>query len=607
MSSLIGNVAAGYRLARTHRRQLLAVLLPVLTAALLGLYLLDLLLGRDQTVIINGAPVVHGSETLALAKIALVAACWLIGLVAAVLVVIGARPRTAILTGLKRLPVFAIALCAVAGGTILLLSMVAGIAGGVFGMIIVLGGLTVAAVLAARLLIHLVAPLSGRPVAATAGAFLLGGVAVPLGVSWLADQLTDVIHPVVIRVIGAALITGVVAAQAGILAHIHLNGREAVVQPVRRLRYAGAAAVVALLAPAAVAVVNPFGAPTVRSHAGAPDGAAAVVWPAGKHPVIATVTGARFCDNDVCDEYVTHNGGPGVWDGWGRAAISADGNAVVKAALTGGEGDGGPFINFAYCTRDGCREAWVPVRASAEEPFGWPELAVAAATDGSIWFGLAMASENEKPGEATFGITFLRCPDATCAKPERHRAGTVERLTGDDFTGRQRTALSIGADGRPALTVRSGWIAGVVTCEPVTCANPRTSSTLAGDQDTAWAVTATGQTVVFEPGLVRIGEQMVPLESNELAPRSGAVTAAGSGVYATAAEATPRPGPHITIGTPPEHWQQVLWRCSQERCSRQILDDMEQTAGREALAVADDGSVLIVREDRILLLRTGER
>ncbi|MDI6100342.1 hypothetical protein QLQ12_17180 [Actinoplanes sp. NEAU-A12] len=647
---LLGNVAAGYRLALVHRRRLLAVLLPVLTVALLGLFLLDVLLGRGRTTIVDGAPLVHAGATLTTAKAALAAVLWLIGLDAAALAATGAargrtvRPRAAVVAALKRLPVYAIGLCSVAIGATLLLTMVTAIAEGLPGLIVALGTLTVAAVLAARLLIGLFArqggglglELTSGRVTGTAGAVLLGGVVVPLVLAWAAGEpLTgDLIHPVVARVIGAILITGVVAAQAGLLAHVHLlqraeprtDGRDAVDlaavdarlatlsgEPVRRPWAAPVATVLVLLAPAVVAAVNPFGALTVRSHSDLIGGAAAVAWPAGGHPVIATVSGARFCDNDVCDEHVTRDGGPSVWDGRGAAAISVDGTAVVKAAMTGGPDDGGPFIDFARCTREGCRQVWVPVRASAKEAYGWPELAVAVAPDHSVWFGLATASEEEEPGEPTFGVTLIRCPDATCAAPERHRAGTVERLPDDDFAGRRRTALAIGADGRPVLAIRTGPLTNLVTCDPVTCANPRTSSTFSGDQDTAWAAlpAVTGQTVSFEPGSLRIGEQLMPLESNEIAPWSGAVTTVGSEVYATAAEATEPPGLYVRIGTSaepaqPEHWRQVLWRCGPAGCGRQSLDSVE-IAGREVLAASEDGRVLIVRDDRVLLVSAPAR
>jgi hypothetical protein len=75
---MIGNVLAGYRLAAGHLRQLLAVLLPVTAVALLGLAVLDVVFGRDRTVIINWFPVVAGDQALARARVAVIVGCWLL-------------------------------------------------------------------------------------------------------------------------------------------------------------------------------------------------------------------------------------------------------------------------------------------------------------------------------------------------------------------------------------------------------------------------------------------------------------------------------------------------------------------------------------------------
>ena len=122
---------------------------------------------------------------------------------------------------------------------------------------------------------------------------------------------------------------------------------------------------------------------------------------------------------------------------------------MVKAALSGGADYGGPFIHHARCTRDGCPQAWVPVRASAREPFGWPELAAAIAPAAAVWFVLAMPGGSEEPGRATYRIAFIRCAEVGCARPQRHPGGTVRR-TPDDWTGgTSRAQLRIDADGRP--------------------------------------------------------------------------------------------------------------------------------------------------------------
>jgi hypothetical protein len=673
---LVGNAAAGYGLAWAHRRQLLSVLLPVLATAWIGLVLLDLLLGRDHLVIIDGVPVVRGGdgEVLAWARLGLVAAFWLLALSAAAMVATGAarghavRPGKAILAAVRHFPVFAIGMCTVAGATILGLWALAGLVGsGPVGIVLILGALAAAGVVSARMLVGLISHQLGGSdwrltrgrVAGTAGAFLLGGVVVPLAAAGL---LPGVPQPVVARAIGAVLLTGLVAVQAGILAHVYLLQRESGPQrdsgpqgegePQRasELRREGGpqrenelqraselqgesgqesvdlagvdallaemsgrapgrpwagvvAMVVAVLAPVGVGAVNLSGAPAVRSHGDAPGGVVAVAWPAGRHPVIATMTGARFCDNDVCDRYVARNGGPAVMDDIGTAGISADGGTVVKASLTGGLDNGGPFIHYARCTRAGCREAWLPVRASAKEAFGWPDLAVAVAPDQAVWFVVAMPSADDEPGPATSRITFIRCADAGCAKPQRHQAGTVERIPDDGSLNRRRAQLSIGADGRPVATVRTGMQAFQVTCEPVNCAAPRNTVVFVGQAATVWTATPDGL-ISLRPGMVQVGEQMVGLDGGEFAPLSGAVAVAGPHVYATAAEETTPPGFHLTIGTPAEradHWQQVLWRCDLTACRRQVLDAFEAGGGPEMLAVAADGRVLIVRSDRILL------
>jgi hypothetical protein len=164
-------------------------------------------------------------------------------------------------------------------------------------------------------------------------------------------------------------------------------------------------------------------------------------------------------------------------------------------------------------------------------------------------------------------------------------------------------------------TLRTGLEAVLVTCAPVTCAAPSSEWTFAGRPGTVWVAPTTPAPRVasFEPGMVRFGERTLSVEGNAVAPGSGAVAASGAHVYATAAEATTRPhGLRITIGASaregeprePEsgYWQQVLWRCDQSHCRRQVLNTFRSAAGREMLAVGADGRVLIVREDRILLV-----
>ncbi|GAA1646496.1 hypothetical protein [Actinoplanes couchii] len=640
---LIGNSAVGYQLAVVHGRRLLAVLLPLLTAAMLGLYLLDLLLARQQTVILDGYPSVPAIEDPAWAKSAVVIVFWLIGLTAATTAVADAergrttRPRAALTAAIRRLPALVILSAAVAGGTFLLVTAVAGIASEMPEAILPLlcGALLLAAVIGARLLIGLIAsggpertPTRGR-VLSTAGAFVLGGVVIPLAGALLTAGPWTVLPPAFLVPLTALVLTFVVAAQAGILAHIgllHTAAQDPVDPPlpetespetetaeteapragaVRRPWFAVAAVIVVLALPVGVAALNPLGAPVVRSHGDVPSGVAAVAWPAGQHPVIATISGARFCDDDLCDRHVTRNGGPSVYDGYGTAAISTDGTAVVKAALTGGADTGGPFVHYTVCTRSGCPEQWFPVRASAGEPSGWSDLAAAVAPDQAVWFGLAAVPEEDAN---RYEITLIRCPDASCSRPERHRAGTVDRDPEDSFAGRRRISLSIGADGRPVLMIRTGTVATVVTCDPVTCAAPRTTSAFAGTSGTTWDTLAgdPATVIAFDPGRLQFGEQLITLDSGRTAAWSGAVASEGSHVYATAAEQADPPGLHVTISTDgepaePGYWRQILWRCDQNGCSRQALDGMTESWGREGLAVSGDGQVLIVRQDRILL------
>ncbi|HLL66978.1 MAG TPA: hypothetical protein VK453_14925 [Micromonosporaceae bacterium] len=649
---LIGNAVAGYLLALVHWRQLLAVLLPVLTPAVLGLVLLDLLVGRDNMVMMDYVPLVRddGGKVLAWARLGLVPACWMLALSATAVAVTGAerghavRPVKAIRAAVRHFPVFAIGMCTVVVATVLMLWVVAAVAAtmgsGVVGLILILGTLAVAAVVSARMLVGVISHQLGGSdwrltrgrVTSTAGAFLLGGVVVPLFLVYLGVRvLVDIPLSGAIRAMGAVLPVGLIAAQAGILAHVYLLQRDVSQspgqestdlsaidapladlsgEPPRRrwLAVAVAAMIAALLASPGVEAANPFGAPTVRSHEDTLAGASAVAWPAGQHPTIATTGGARFCDNDVCDRYTARNGGPVVMDGVGTAGISADGATVLKAAVTGSQERGGPFLHYARCTRDGCPEAWLPVRASAEEPFGWPEIAVAVGPDDAIWFAVAMPSADNEPGKATYRITFVRCADLGCARPQRHEMGTVWRMPGDGSADRHRVRLSIGTAGQPVATVRTGLSASRVTCEPVSCTNPTTTHLLVGQAGTAWTTVPapTGPVVAFQPGELRIGERMVPLKASQIASGSGALAATTSRVYATAAEATNYPGLRIRIGPQrnprqPEYLQQVLWRCDGSRCRRHVLDAFETTAGNEMLAVSADDRVLIVRQDRILL------
>ncbi|BBH69649.1 hypothetical protein ACTI_63340 [Actinoplanes sp. OR16] len=629
-------------------RQLAAVLLPVLGVAMLVMTVLDLALGGEGSVIVNGVTVLDADDGWW--RLVLAPAFWLVGLSASALVAAGVergrnvRPLRALVAAVRNFPVFASGLVAIAGITGLALWLVASIGSGWFGVALVVAVLLTAGVVAARMLVGLLAHQLGGfdwaitrgRVAGTAGAFLLGGVVMPLVAQALLPG--ELVSPApglpaldwFVRVAGALAVAVVVGLQAGILAHVYLEQPDADrgapggtppsgAQPgggqqvdlglvdarldemagpaTRLLPWAGALLVVATLVVPAVA--NPLDLPVVRSHGDSTSSAAAVAWPAGKHPTIATMTGARFCDDDLCDRYESVNGGPAVYDGQGAAGISADGETVVKAQVSGGSDNGGPYINYARCTRAGCPEAWVPLRRSAKEKVDWPEIGAAVGPDEALWFVLAF------PAEKTYRIVFVRCGEVGCARPQRYEAGTVERFSWDEeFTTVARVRLTVGADGRPLATVRSGNAALSVTCDPLTCANVRKGSSFLGHPVSAWEppTTVGGPAVSMEPGLLRAGDLLLTLPGDAVAGGSGAV----AGTYATAAEQAARPGFHVTVGEPaPEtgYWRQVLWRCDASRCARTPLDRLTITAsGHEAMAVGADGRVLIVRQDAILLV-----
>ncbi|MBB2948168.1 hypothetical protein FB565_007951 [Actinoplanes lutulentus] len=655
--SLIGNTAAGYRTALTSSRQLLTVLLPILAAALLTLTVLDVLVGRFSSA--AGTIIVNGMLQLPEAgwwRRVVIAAFWLVALSAATLVAIGdergyaVRPHRAILAALRHFPVVAAGFVAIVGITGLGLWMVSGIGSGYVTLALVIAVLLAGALTAGRLLIGLAAhqlggsdwALTRGRVVPTAGAFLLGGIVIPLLASSLFDGLVGRTWAAWITGVVASLL--VVAVQAGTLAYVYLLQRPASLtpslspgasvdlaavdarlgdysdpdpgSPSRLLTWAGVAAVVlAVLAPGGVALANPFDAPVLRTHDRSTSGPVAVAWPAGKHPVIATMSGAWFCETDLCDRFIDQNGGPSMWSGRGAAGISADGNTVLKASLSGGEENGGPFIHYARCTRSGCPEAYVPVRRSAREKFEWAQLGAAVAPDQALWFVLAAAQDK------TFRISFIRCPEIGCKTPQRYDGGTIERLTAyEDATDDSQIRLTVGADGRPLATVRTGSEASQVTCEPVTCAKPRSVQIWVGDPGSVWAAPASlgGLALSWEQGMLRVGENILDAVGGPQAPETGAVAARDGVYYATAVEKTTKPGFHVTIGgsssdsgvegessesSTADYWQQVLWRCGEWHCTRQPLDTFGFAySEHEVMAVSDDGRVLIVRQDRMLLL-----
>jgi hypothetical protein len=316
----------------------------------------------------------------------------------------------------------------------------------------------------------------------------------------------------------------------------------------------------------------------------------------------------RFCDTDLCDHYVDRYGGPPLMEGWSTVGIGRDGT-VVLAAATGGKDTGGPFLEYGRCTRAGCQHEWLPVRASSDEPFGWPELAVASAPDGAVWFALAMLAPVDRPDQQPiYTISLIRCARFPCANPERHVIDTVDRAPSDASPPSDRARLSIGADGRPVAAFAIGQSVHVVTCQPVSCADPQTSDTSAPPPNARWTAPGNlGDAVVsLQRGELMIGKNQVELEA-DIGSESGALAVAGADLYATVAvpTTTRQTGLRITVGSPRTTWQQILWQCERSRCdrSRRIpLDVFSGTAGRELLAVSADGQVLIVRDDHVLLL-----
>src|SRR4051812_1075414 len=94
---LLHNVVTGYRLAWVHRRQLLPVLLCVLALRLIGSLVLDLLLGGDDMVIVDGRPVVEGEVgALWWLTLALTVTSWLLALTAGTVTVVGALRKSTV-------------------------------------------------------------------------------------------------------------------------------------------------------------------------------------------------------------------------------------------------------------------------------------------------------------------------------------------------------------------------------------------------------------------------------------------------------------------------------------------------------------------------------
>ncbi|MBG0565987.1 hypothetical protein [Actinoplanes aureus] len=585
----------GYQLAWTHRRRLLAVQLPVVSVLLCGSLLLDLVAGRDHMVLVDGAIGFDDGNTWhAGVKLTLTALCLLTAVAAGALALTGHdRPVRGAVRQLPRL-VAGLALAAVVAFALVW---------GLRNVVGFVGCLAVLALGSARMLAGVV---TRNPHWKAVGSVLLGGYAAALLLSYVAEQaltpgtpalLAGVVDAVLL-IFTAALHAGVIAAQAD---------PAPVGKPSRVLWVAAAAVVLPVLLTSGVAVANPYDAPVISTTEGAAAGAIAAAWPAGQHPIIVTTGGVRFCDTDRCDRFTGHTGGPPAVDGYAKAGIGPDGS-VVKAAITGGTDTGGPFVHFARCTRAaGCREGWVPVRVNAREKIdltlGRIEFAASAGPDGSFWIFLAVPASADR-----FRLLLIRCADDACGKPERHEAGSMSRHE-DGYRDGWRARLSVGGDGRPVASLWSGHGVHQVSCEPVTCARPRTAELAGAPPDAIWAtpeVLGAG-IAALKPGRLQI-EHWEPLE-NHVAAESGAVALAGDAVYvAEAVVSSQQRGVSVSFGSASaggegEYWRQVLWRCTRQReCRRTPLDVYPGPAHRELLAPGPDGRVLIVRQDRILLV-----
>jgi hypothetical protein len=276
---------------------------------------------------------------------------------------------------------------------------------------------------------------------------------------------------------------------------------------------------------------------------------------------------------------------------------------VVKTAVTGGPDTGGPFVQYARCVRDGCRQAWLPVRATGREKPG--PLGVGAeatgAPDGSIWLLVAVPVDGGKHGRYRFQM--IRCGDVGCADPQRHDLGFADHTPEDGFPHGRWARLTIGADGRPVASFWLGWSVHRFGCEPVTCAEPRQTVGRAAPPDAVWTV-AGERAVAVRSGELYDGDNSAVITPGAAA-QSGVVAVGGPYVHLTAAiPATGTGGLHITAGEPVQHWRRTVWRCAGLACASVPMDTYTGEARRELLAVADDGRILVVREERIVLRET---
>ncbi|MBL7258548.1 hypothetical protein [Paractinoplanes lichenicola] len=604
---LLGNVASGYGLASRRWRRLFAVVLPVAATMLVVSTLADLALGSGRLVIVDGIPEALSGDGLAGVKAVTAVVFWLVGLVGGVWAVArDAGPRESLWQGVKSLPAYGIGLIAVGGGAFLALWAAAGLARGGAGLVLIVAVLVAVVLGAARVLLIGIDQLVGSGTAPTWGealSFVLGGVAVPMLVAYGWERLGAPGSETVLLIVA-------LVAQIGLAARPHSRGagtsgaKDAAAARARRPRLWPAITVfaVAVALAAGVLLTNPYDAPVVRTNSAGSSGARAVAWPAGRHPVIVTTSEVWFCDDDLCQNSTDVSGGPPTVEGYGSATIGADGT-VVKTALTGGPDKGGPFVHYARCVREGCQEAWIPVRASGRERLdveGRTEVAGAPAPDGALWLFVATPITGGQHGRYRFSM--IRCADVACAAPQRHQVGVLDRTPEDGYPDGRRARLTIGTDGRPDGSFWIGHSVYRYSCEPVTCAAPKQSAVDSGPSDAAWTV-AGDRTVFVRGGELFDGHTSTPVGGSGNS-KLAAAAVAGPDVYVAAAVPTEAAGSgfRITYGEPVQHWRQTVWRCRNQECASTPLDSYDNQEREQLLAVSADGRVLVVRDDHIVLL-----
>ncbi|GGN38773.1 MFS family permease [Actinoplanes campanulatus] len=593
----------GYRLAWESRRVLAAVLLPVVAVALLVTAVLDRFAGERPAV--------------AWAMLGVLVAAWIVGLLAgAGAVVRGLGVMGALRRAVAFLPVFAAWLAAVGGAVYLGMLMVAGTG----SVPLVLAVLAAGGLVASRLVLVVASRAIGdrdRPVSwREAGTFLLGGVVVPaFAVYLLPDFVAEVVLLPLLLVAQVGLSSGLhmprhpavaadsadaaLSADQADPAESAAAGSERVAGRKVRVWPGVAMITVAVLVAGGPAVAGRFGGP-VRTNDGGPYGPVAVAWPAGRHPVIVTEAGVWFCDDDLCEEFIDVDGGPSAIGGYATVGIAADGT-VVKTAVTGGPDSGGPFLHYARCVPEGCRNAWLPVRANAKEkldPMVRAEAAGASAPDGALWFFVAAPAEGRERGGYRFRL--IRCADMECAEPQRHDIGVTDRSPEDGDRNGTRARLTIGADGRPDAAFWTGLNVLRFSCDPVTCANPRETANDDLPLQGIWSTAGDRSVGYFDGRLFQNGELTTVADGSP--DGTGALAVAGSSVYVAAALPTrPERGFHLSIGEPARHWRQTVSRCTGGRCDSVPMDRYDGEPQRELVAVAEDGRILLVRPGRIVL------